>query len=173
MVNWRLRIAAWGVLAAGFWPGPARAAADKADVKVPPAPRVVVQQFHDLLAKDDPQAAAKLIYPTPREARSVTEFLQEWAEEMKAGKADFEVLDEKADGPCAAVVINENIKHGRPTTDYDPVYLIRKDGRWQILFGPDYRDHGFDKGTLDRLELLQGWFELYKEKALKRQKQRR
>ena len=170
----RKRVAAvWCVLMAVSWPGLAAAPADKADVDVPRGPRVVVQQFHDLLAKGDPQAASRLVYSRLTEGRSLSEHLQRWAKQMKAGKADFEILDEKADGPCAAVVINENMKYGRRTTDYDPVYLIKADGRWQILFSPDYRDCGFDGQTVDRFELLEGWFELYKDKALKRERQKR
>lgn len=51
---------------------------------------------------------------------------------------DFEIIEEKIEGDCAVVVINESKKEGKKAFDLDPAFLIKQDGEWRVL--PDVTD---------------------------------
>ncbi len=78
---------------------------------------------------------------------------------------DFEILEEKIEGDCAVVVINESKKDGKKAFDLDPAYLIKQDGEWRVF--PDVSDWDmakqFAKDKVDAYQKLEAWFEERKE----------
>ena len=46
---------------------------------------------------------------------------------------NFEVLEEKIDGNCAVVVINEAKKAGEDAFDIDPAFLVKQGDSWKVL----------------------------------------
>lgn len=85
---------------------------------------------------------------------------------------DFEIIEEKIEGDCAVVVINESKKEGRKAFDFDPAYLIKQGGEWKVF--PDVSDwdvaEQVAKDKVDSFKKLEDWFksrkaELKKERA--------
>ena len=86
--------------------------------------------------------------------------------------SDFEIIEEKIEGDCAVVVINESKKEGRQAFDIDPAYLIKQDGEWRVF--PDLSDWDIvehvAKDKVDSYKKLEAWYkkrkvELKKEKG--------
>ncbi|QTN32356.1 hypothetical protein HZ994_08445 [Akkermansiaceae bacterium] len=78
---------------------------------------------------------------------------------------DFEIIEEKIEGECAVVVINESKKDGNKAFDLDPAFLIKQDGKWRVL--PEVTEwrivRKVDEDKVDSLEKLSAWFETRKE----------
>lgn len=74
---------------------------------------------------------------------------------------DFEILEEKTEGECAVVVINESKKNGKKSFDIDPVYLIKQNGEWRVLSGISDWDVAkqFAKDKIESYKKLEAWFE--------------
>ncbi len=73
----------------------------------------------------------------------------------------FEILEEKIDGDCAVVVINDIGKGDKDTFDLDPIYLIKQNGKWKVLpelTNWDEAKRGM-KDQVATLEKLDAWFE--------------
>lgn len=74
---------------------------------------------------------------------------------------DFEIIEEKMEGDCAVVVINELKKEGRKTFDIDPAYLIKQEGEWKVF--PDVPDWDLSeqvaKDEVETYKKLEVWFE--------------
>ena len=77
---------------------------------------------------------------------------------------DFEIIEEKVDGDCAVVVINESKKEGRKAFDIDPAYLIKQDGEWRVF--PDVSDWDISeqvaKDKVETFKKLEAWFKARK-----------
>lgn len=77
---------------------------------------------------------------------------------------DFEIIEEKIDGDCAVVIINESKKAGRKTFDIDPVYLIKQGGEWKVF--PDLTDwdiaESVAKDKVASFKKLEAWYEVRK-----------
>ena len=80
--------------------------------------------------------------------------------EMMEKGWDFEALEEKIDGNCAVVVINEAKKAGEDAFDIDPAFLIKQGDTWKVL--PEitgWRNAGdFLKDQVPTLEKLKVWY---------------
>jgi hypothetical protein len=74
---------------------------------------------------------------------------------------DFDILEEKTEGDCAVVVINESKKHGKKSFDIDPAYLIKQNGEWRVLSGiSDWNEaKQFAKDKIESYKKLETWFE--------------
>lgn len=77
---------------------------------------------------------------------------------------DFEIMEEKIDGDCAVVMINEHKKEGRKAFDIDPIFLIRQEGEWMVF--PDLTDWDIAKHVakdkIDTYTKLEEWFDARK-----------
>jgi hypothetical protein len=73
---------------------------------------------------------------------------------------DFEIIDEKMEGDCAVVIINESKKAGEKAFDIDPAYLIKQGGEWKVF--PDVSDWDIAeqvaKDKVDSFKKLEAWF---------------
>ncbi|MDX1679946.1 MAG: DUF4878 domain-containing protein [Akkermansiaceae bacterium] len=73
---------------------------------------------------------------------------------------DFEIREEKVEGDCAVIVINEHKKNGVDSFDLDPIYLIKQGDQWKVL--PELTNWDEAKrGMKDQvaiLEKLELWF---------------
>lgn len=91
--------------------------------------------------------------------------------DLTADGWDFEMIEEKIEGECAVVVINESKKEGRKAFDLDPVYLIQQGGEWKVF--PDLSDwdvaEQVAKDKVDSYKKLEGWFKLRKAELKKDQ----
>lgn len=135
----------------------------------PPGPFQVVQAFHDRLQAGDADGAMALWAAIPEAAGSP--WLVEQAEDLAAfagmlgtGQWDFVPVEERIDGPAAVVIINETVKRGRPSVDYDPIWLRLEDGQWRI--SPemtDYRPLCGDPAVVGRFAALEQWFDARKQ----------
>jgi hypothetical protein len=74
---------------------------------------------------------------------------------------DFEIIEERVEGDCAVVVINESKKEGKKAYDLDPAFLIKQDGEWRVL--PEVTDWKIAKKVAEdkvsSFEKLSTWFE--------------
>ena len=74
---------------------------------------------------------------------------------------DFEIVEEKIEGDCAVVVINESKKEGKKAFDLDPAFLIKQEGEWRVL--PEVTDWKIAKkvatAKVASFEKLSTWFE--------------
>ena len=102
----------------------------------------------------------------------VTEYLKDKVKRFidLTGKGwDFEIIEEKIDGDCAVVVVNESTKEGRKAFDIDPAYLIKQGGEWRVL--PDISDWDIAeqvaKGKVDSYKKLEAWFKERQEELKK------
>lgn len=77
---------------------------------------------------------------------------------------DFEIIEEKSEGDCAVVVINESKKAGEKTFDIDPAYLIRQGDEWKVF--PDISDWDIAeqvaKDKVETFKKLEMWFKARK-----------
>jgi Domain of unknown function (DUF4878) len=84
---------------------------------------------------------------------------------------DFEIIEEKIDGDCAVVIINQTKKEGRKSFDIDPIFLIKQDGEWMIF--PDLTDWNIAKHVakdkVDTYTKLEEWFDARKTELKKRE----
>ena len=82
---------------------------------------------------------------------------------------DFEIIEEKIEGDCAVIVINESKKEGQKSFDIDPVYLIKQDGEWKVF--PDLTDweiaEQVAKDKVETYKKLEEWFEARKDELRK------
>jgi hypothetical protein len=106
----------------------------------------------------------------------VTEYLKEKVKRFidLTGKGwDFDILEEKADGDCAVVVINESKKDGGEAFDIDPAYLIKQNGEWRVF--PDVSDWDIAeqvaKDKVDAFKKLEAWFKERKAELKKKHKE--
>lgn len=97
----------------------------------------------------------------------VAEFIDSVGED-----SDFEILEEKTEGDCAVVVINESMKDGRKSFDIDPAYLLKQDGEWRVF--PDVSDwelaEQFAKDKVETYKRLEIWFKERKAELKKQHK---
>jgi hypothetical protein len=47
----------------------------------------------------------------------------------------YGILEEKVNGDCAVLVLNESTKAGKKAFDIDPAYLIKQNGEWKVMPG--------------------------------------
>ena len=85
--------------------------------------------------------------------------------------SDFQIIEERIDGDCAVVVINENNKRGVASFDIDPVYLIKQNGEWRVF--PEISDWKIERNVLGEdveatYQKLKIWYN-EREEALKKQ----
>jgi len=77
---------------------------------------------------------------------------------------DFEIIEEKVEGGCAVVVINESRKAGRAAFDLDPAYLIKQGDEWKVL--PEVSDWDIAeqvaKDDVPSFRKLEAWFKARK-----------
>ena len=77
---------------------------------------------------------------------------------------DFEIIEEKVEGDCAVVVINESKKAGQKAFDLDPAYLIKQGNEWKVF--PDVSDWDIAeqvaKDKVDSFKKLEAWFKARK-----------
>ena len=77
---------------------------------------------------------------------------------------DFEIIEEKIDGNCAVVIINELKKSGNKTFDLDPAYFIKQGDEWKVF--PDVSDWDVaEKVAKDKVasyQKLEAWFKARK-----------
>jgi hypothetical protein len=77
---------------------------------------------------------------------------------------DFEIIEEKIEGDCAVVVINESKKAGQKAFDLDPAYLIKQGDEWKVF--PDVSDwdvaEQVAKDKVDSFKKLEEWFKTRK-----------
>lgn len=82
---------------------------------------------------------------------------------------DFEIVEEKLEGDCAVVVINESRKAGARAFDLDPVYLIRQGEQWKVF--PDLSDwevaEHVAKDKVESFKTLEAWFKARKAELTK------
>lgn len=104
----------------------------------------------------------------------VTEYLQGKVKRFieLAGRGwDFDIIEEKVDGDCAVVVINESKKEGRKAFDIDPAYLIKQDGEWKVF--PDISDWDLaEQVAKDKVETYKKLEECYKARKTELKKER-
>lgn len=50
-----------------------------------------------------------------------------------SGQSHFTLVDIRTQGVAAVAVVNADKKLGQPTTDYDPVYLVKINGQWWLV----------------------------------------
>lgn len=85
---------------------------------------------------------------------------------------DFEIIEEKVEGDCAVVVINESKKEGKKAFDIDPAYLIKQGDEWKVF--PDVSDWDIAeqvaKDKVDSFKKLEAWFETRSEELKKKEK---
>jgi len=63
------------------------------------------------------------------------EDLRKLSEELTAGTWHISFVEVHVEGPGAVGVVNEDIKNGKPSIDYDPIYLVCLEGKWWIVPG--------------------------------------
>lgn len=82
----------------------------------------------------------------------------------------FDILEEKTEGDCAALVADESMKNGKPAFDIDPIYLIKQDGEWKIFSDLTQWDSAkqFAKDKVDTLTKLEVWFKARKAELRKK-----
>ena len=77
---------------------------------------------------------------------------------------EFDIMEEKIEGDCAVVIINESRKAGVKSFDLDPAYLIKQGGEWKIM--PDLSDWDIAeqvaKDKVDSFKTLEAWFKTRK-----------
>lgn len=84
---------------------------------------------------------------------------------------DFEIMEEKVEGDCAVVVINESKKAAQNAFDLDPAYLIKQGDEWKVF--PDVSDWEIAeqgaKEKVDSFKNLEAWFKTRKAELKKHQ----
>ena len=125
-----------------------------------------VEQFRKDLKANKPEDAVKLLarFPKlPEEYYQRQEMkLARHAKRASEGDYDFSVIEAKTSDQCAVVIINEDVKQGRRSIDYDPVFLLLQEGKWRILPGLtqyDREEFSMDDATKKRFAKLENWFE--------------
>ncbi|GAA5495136.1 hypothetical protein Rhal01_01308 [Rubritalea halochordaticola] len=111
------------------------AAEVKADQKEA-TPKQALEAFKKALKAKDVEAARRhiVLYDILPE-RSIKEFKRHINDliELHQNGWDFTLLEEKIEGDCAVIIINESKKNGKASFDIDPVYLLRQDGQWKVF----------------------------------------
>jgi hypothetical protein len=81
---------------------------------------------------------------------------------------DFEIIDQKVDGDCAVILINQINDPAKRAANYDPIYLLKQEGEWRFFPSlSNYRQAAqIAPETVERFERLQAWYE-QQEKLLK------
>jgi hypothetical protein len=102
-------------------------------------PESVVNRFLQALRDSEVDSAEAMIAPVdernrPQAARAQRQRLEQRARRMSAGQRDYRVIESKVAGDCAVVIVDEFIRDSQPSYDLDPVFLIRQEGRWQVLY---------------------------------------
>jgi hypothetical protein len=140
--------------------GPGRAAAGRASASVS------VELFRQRLKGGRAvEACGMLLQPVSEQGlRRVARY----AGEMERGECDFAVLEGREDADCAVVIINESTRHGEPAFDLDPLFLVRRDGAWQIMLN-SYEFYRLDSEETERLKGLRAWYEGRKTELLRSQ----
>ena len=82
----------------------------------------------------------------------------------------FDILEEKIDGDCAVVIVNDSYKGGQK--NINPAYLIRQHGEWRTFPGISGWDIAFQgaKDKVDTYRKLDAWFFSRKTELEKKQK---
>ena len=83
----------------------------------------------------------------------------------------FEIMEEKTEGDCAVVVINESKKAGKKSFDLDPAYLIKQGEEWRVF--PEVSDwelaEHMAKDKVETFKKLEAWFDARKDVLKKAQ----
>lgn len=89
--------------------------------------------------------------------------VQRFVDRSAAG-LDFKIIEEKIEGDCAVVIINESKKAGEKAFDIDPAYLIKQGGEWKVF--PDVSDweiaEQVAKDKVDSFKKLEAWYKARK-----------
>lgn len=122
----------------------------------------VVRKYHDLLKAQQVDQAMTLIFASPAPVRDVDRRLKRLATALGSGAWDFSVLESRADGDAAVVIINDFLKDGRKTIDLKSWYLVKQEGQWKLLgkyTDFELKEYGFSKELLDAFRRLEDWSE--------------
>jgi hypothetical protein len=121
---------------------------------------ITVRQFHDALKAGKASDALKFIGASPSPIRDAEKRVKRLATTLSGGEWDFEILDSKASGEIAVVMINDYLKSGRKTIDIKPWYLIRQQGEWKLLgkfTDFELKEYGFDADRVAAYRGLEKW----------------
>lgn len=136
----------------------------------------VVESFRDHLKEGKVDEAFTLLTEIPKApdqfAEKMKGKLSRIAASYREGKRGLEVVEVKVDGDCAVAAIRETKSNVSVSKDYDPIYLVKRDGKWRILPGISQYDTsrigldtGLDDAALKRFAGLSAWFKEFKKKA--------
>jgi hypothetical protein len=127
------------------------------------APKVVVDDFFELIRRGQPQEANKLIAKFPGLPGNVmVPLMMSMASKSKGKTRRWTAMTNKTNGDVAVVVLLESREKEKPAFAIDPVYLFRQRGKWRILpkltrFDLSY--FHFSKQQLKDYRKLELWFE--------------
>lgn len=123
---------------------------------------LTVRKYRDLLRAQKLDEAALLIAASPAPVRDVDRRLKRLATALGSGAWDFIVLESRADGDAAIVIINDYLKDGRKTIDLKSWFLIRQNGDWKLLGKyTDYelKEYAHTREQIDAFRRLEEWSE--------------
>lgn len=124
-----------------------------------------MERFRAVLLGDDVNTAMWMldnIDPSIPAAQSQRERIQNLSNRMKHQGYGFKVLEAKEMQDCAVAIIRDNQQPG--VVNLDPVYLIKRDGRWLIspsLSTWTQMGH-MSQSQYARFKELRYWFEIRK-----------
>jgi hypothetical protein len=147
-----------------FWTPPARAAAENAAATT--AAEATAELFVALAASDIDRAVAMTapVQGVPPEA--VRDYYRRLAEHTKKN-GQAQVVAHLVVEDTAVVVFREGGPGKSTIVDLDPAYLVRRDGKWLVLFKFTKFDRPYlelDGAALTRFKKLEAWFDEQKPK---------
>lgn len=106
------------------------------DTSEVPSPGKTTLAFWEAIRTGSVEKAIKLASDLKglEAGQTVAELVQE--AKSRPDAAPIQVLDEKAVGEVAVVIIGEEGKSYRTGLDIDPMFLHRQDGNWKVLATP-------------------------------------
>lgn len=123
-----------------------------------PAALAAVEALRTALRSGDAAAAVALTFDNgdARIRAETQRQLAAMALEHAAGRSGFTILEAHLDGDAGFVLIDEDLKDGKPATDIDPIPLVRRDGRWLALGDATPTDAalGLDAATIEAFARL-------------------
>lgn len=149
--------------------GEADRGAERSSEPVQPGPEQVAREFLAQLERNDAKAALALVAVNeqipPEAVASMTEDLERIAGLASGGTWHTSIVEHRQDGVAAVVIANEDLKEAKPTTDYDPWYLLKTSQGWRLL--PTLTSHEVAHAFVDEksfapFERLSQWFETRK-----------
>lgn len=138
-------------------------------------PTMALKAFKQALKKNDTDTAwSHIVLYDILPERSIQAFKQKIQKMIKLQQSgwDFTIMEEKVDGDCAVIIINESKKDGKASFDIDPAYLLKQNGEWKVFVDiTSYRlATEAEKDKAPAFERLKQWYDARK-KELKAQQQ--